>query len=474
MAFVEVSPSKKSSWKSKIQKFGGTLSAMVMPNIGAFIAWGLLTAFFIPTGWIPNEYFAELIGPSIKYMLPLLIGYTAGTNIYGGRRGGVIGVIATMGVVIGAEQTMLVGGMFMVALGAWGMKNIDNLIKGKVKPGLAMLVDNFSLGIFGALIMLAGFVVIEPAFAFVQGFITQGIDWLTRNNLIALTSILVAPAQVLFLNNAINHGIMVPLGIQQVAETGRSILFLVEANGGPWFGLVLAFCLFGKGSSKRSAPAAAGVIFLGGIGEVAYPYVLIKPITVLAPMFGYMTSLFFLQIFNGGTVGAVSPGSFLALLMMTPKGCFIINIGAYVIGTIVSFLVASFFLKRDKSIVDDEAVLEAEAESSPIAGFNQQETSAKPRTINKVTIVCDAGMGSSAMGLSILKTKCRKAMLDLEINNVSVDHIPQDADVIITNKILEERVRGKLTNDPLVLTIENFLDNNEYDRIIAIIKQHNM
>ena len=160
--------------------------------------------------------------------------------------------------------------------------------------------------------------------------------------------------------------------------------------------------------------------------------------------------------------------------MMTPKGCFIINIGAYVIGTIVSFLVASFFLKRDKSIVDDEAVLEVEAESSPIAAFNQQETSAKPRTINKVTIVCDAGMGSSAMGLSILKTKCRKAMLDLEINNVSVDHIPQDADVIITNKILEERVRGKLTNDPLVLTIENFLDNNEYDRIIAIIKQHNM
>ena len=462
---------KKTNWKVKVQKFGGTLSAMVMPNIGAFIAWGLLTAFFIPTGWIPNEYLGALVGPTITYMLPLLIGYTAGNNIYGGRRGGVIGAIATMGVIIGSEQTMLVGGMFMGALGAWGMKKIDNLFKGRIKPGMEMLVDNFSLGIFGALLMIVGYIAIEPIFAVIQNILTVGVNWLTAHKLIPLTSVFVQPAQVLFLNNAINHGIMVPLGIQQAAETGRSILFLVEANGGTWLGLLLAFCVFGKGAAKRSAPASAGIMFLGGIGEVAFPYAMIKPITVLGPMLGNVAALFILQIFNGGTVGAVSPGSFIALLAMTPRGSFIVNIAAYFVATLVSFLVVAFFLKRDKTVVDDDGVAETLANNNIIP--TDRASTGAVGTIQKVTIVCDAGMGSSAMGLSILKTKCRKAMLDIDIDNASVDNIPSDADMIITNKALEERVKEALTNSPIVLTIENFLDNQEYDRIIATIKQYN-
>ncbi|EGN2330630.1 PTS mannitol transporter subunit IICB [Escherichia coli] len=457
-----------SSWRAKVQKFGGVLSAMVMPNIGAFIAWGLLTALFIPTGWYPSEYLGALVGPTVKYMLPLLIGYTAGMNIYGGRRGGVIGAVATMGVVIGAEQVMLVGGMFMGAFGAWCMKKIDNAFKGRVKPGLEMLVDNFSLGIFGALIMIAGFVVIEPAFAVVQGIITSGVAWITDHGLIPLAGLFVAPAQVLFLNNAINHGIMVPLGIEQVHQLGKSIFFLVESNGGTWLGLVLAFCLYGKGAAKRSAPAAAGILFLGGIGEVVFPFALIKPITLLGPILANIAALTFLQAFNGGTVGAVSPGSFIAMVVMTPKGAFFVNIAAYALATVISFVVVAFFLKRDRSAELSEAEeLAAEQGTLDIAG-----TSDGMRSINRVTIVCDAGMGSSVMGLSILRNKCRKAMLNLELNNVSVDHVPQNADVIITNKVLEERVRSKLTNDPIVLTIENYLDNKEYDRIIETIKEY--
>jgi len=472
MSINSKSNQKQLNWKVKVQKFGGVMSAMVMPNIGAFIAWGLITSFFIPTGWIPNEYLAGVISPSIIYMLPLLIAYTGGTNIYGGRRGGVIGAIATMGIIVGSDQPMLAGAMLMGALGAWGMKKIDNLFKGKVKPGLEMLVDNFSLGIYGAVLMLAGYIAIGPIFSTLTAMITKGVDWLTQMNLLPFTAILVAPAQVLFLNNAINHGIMVPIGIQQVMEAGRSIMFLVEANVGTWLGLILAFCIYGKGAAKRSAPAAAGILFFGGIGEVVFPYALMKPAVVLGPMLSNIASLFLLQLLHGGTVGAVSPGSFPALLMMTPKGAFAANIAACALATTISFLVVAFILKRDKS-PEESKVTTAVPVMTAVTSDAVYERKVK-EGIEKVTIVCDAGMGSSAMGLSILKTKCSKAMLDLTINNVSVDHVPQDADIIITNKVLEERVREKLRNEPLLLTIENFLDNNEWDRIVGTIKKYSV
>ncbi|MFM1651573.1 PTS transporter subunit EIIC [Brevibacillus sp. B_LB10_24] len=470
---------QKSSTRASLQKMGGFLSSMVMPNIGAFIAWGLLAALFIPTGWVPNEYLNQMVGPTIKYLLPLLIGYTGGYNVYG-RRGGVIGAVATMGVVIGADITMLIGGMVMGPLAAIILKKVDLLFKGKVKPGLEMLVDNFSLGIVGAVIMILGFMAIEPVFSVILSFISTGVEWVTARNLIPLTSILVQPAQVLFLNNAVNHGIMIPLGLEQAAAAGKSILFLVEGNSGPWVGLLLAFCFFGKGVAKKAAPAASGILFLGGIGEVAFPYALMKPVTILGPIIGNGIALLIMQLLNGGTVAAVSPGSFLALLMMTPKGTFLVNITAYFAAVAASFLVVSFLLKLDKSEENEElAATVTNVDMSRFAGDKTAEhaKAAAPaaisagKSIHKVIIACDAGMGSSAMGVSILKTKARKAMLDIEISNVSVDHIPDDADLIITNAILEERARAKAPNSKVpILTIKNFLDSNEYEKIIHILK----
>ncbi|MBS4206618.1 PTS mannitol transporter subunit IICB [Bacillus sp. FJAT-50079] len=471
----------KLSFRARVQKMGGFLSAMVMPNIGAFIAWGLLAALFIPTGWLPNEHLNQLVGPTLTYLLPVLIGFTGGYNVYG-RRGGVIGAIATMGVVIGADITMLIGGMIMGPLGAIIMKKIDGIFKGKIKPGMEMLVDNFSLGIFGAMIMLIGFVAVEPIFSIILNVLSTGVDWATTRNLIPLTSIFVQPAQVLFLNNAVNHGIMIPLGIEQAASTGRSILFLVEANGGTWLGLLLAFCFFGKGVAKKSAPAASGILFLGGIGEVAFPYALMKPVVILGPIIGNALALLILQLFHGGTVAAVSPGSFLALLMMTPKGAFIINITAYFVAVLASFLVVTFFLKLDKSkVIEDEdnaiATSSINQFSNVTAHQQKEETNQdsllKGKAIHQVIIACDAGMGSSVMGASILKTKARKAMLNIDIKNVSVDHIPNDVDVIITNAILEDRVRSIIKNKDIPLfTIENFLDNSEYDRIVEKLKKY--
>lgn len=303
-------------------------------------------------------------------------------------------------------------------------------------------------------------------------------------NLIPLTSIFVQPAQVLFLNNAVNHGIMIPLGTQQVLETGKSLLFLVEANGGAWVGLLIAFSMFGTGMAKKSAPASMLIQFLGGIGEVAFPYAMIKPVTILAPIAGNMVALAIGQLFGGGTVGAVSPGSFLALLMMTPRGNFVVNIAMYASAVLVSFIVGAFFLRL--SLKKDLAAEEALALEGAGASTTEVFETAAPepiiaetavptgKMIKNVIIACDAGMGSSAMGASMLSTKARKNMLEVTVKNVSVDNIPENADLIITNEILLERVKG-LTSDKQVpiLTIKNFLDNSEYDRFIKFIRENN-
>lgn len=470
------SANTKSTLRVKVQKMGGFLSAMVMPNIGVFIAWGLLAAFFIPTGWTPNEQLNELVGPILQYLMPILIGYVGGYNVYG-KRGGAIGALSTMGVVIGADITMLIGGMIMGPLGAIIIKKVDGLFKGHVKPGLEMLVDNFSLGIVGFFIAIAGFLVVEPIFGVVLTILSNGVAWLTARNLIPLTSIFVQPAQVLFLNNAINHGIMIPIGLNQVAETGKSLLFLVEANGGTWTGLLIAFSLFGKGIAKKSAPASTLIMFLGGIGEVAFPYAMIKPITILGPMLGNMAALLVAQLFGGGTVGAVSPGSFLALLMMTPRGTFVVNIACYIIATAVSFAVTAFFLKMDKTSEEaPEIELAAETSSTDINSATQAVVAETPikatKKIEKVIIACDAGMGSSAMGASMLRNKAKKAMLsDVTVQNVSVDNIPDEVDLIITSENLVERVKSLYPNKEVpILTIKNFLDNGEYERFIQFIK----
>jgi len=326
--------------------------------------------------------------------------------------------------------------------------------------------------------MVVGYVTIEPIFSAILTFLAFGVQWLMDLNLIPFLSFFVQPAQLLFLNNAINHGIMVPIGLEQASELGKSVLFLVEANGGTWLGLLLAFTLFGRGMAKKSAPAASFIMFAGGIGEIAFPYALIKPITVLGPILGNVAALFILLMFDGGTVAAVSPGSFFALLAMTPKGTFLVNITAYVVATLVSFLVVAFFLKNDKTkeiIVDEQIETDSAADTIKEQQTEKFEEPAitSHKKINNVVIACDAGMGSSAMGLSILRTKAKKAMLDLEINNCSIDHIPSDADVVITNAVLEDRVRAKL-NDPSVpiFVMKNFLNNDEYDRILETIKKH--
>jgi PTS system mannitol-specific IIC component len=473
---------EQSSLQVKIQRMGNFLSGMVMPNIGVFIAWGLITALFIPTGWFPNEYLAKLVGPTITYLLPVLIGYTGGYNIYG-RRGGVIGAAATMGLVIGADITMLVGGMVMGPLAAWLMKKVDKIFEGRVKPGFEMLIDNFSIGIVGALLMVAGYAVVEPIFSVILAGLSSGVNWAVNNGYIPLAAIFVQPACVLFLNNAINHGIMAPLGIQQVLEHGKSILFLVEGNCGPLMGVLIAYCFFGRGLAKKSAPAASLILFIGGIGEIYFPYVLMKPKLIIAPIMGSMVSLFLFQTLGGGLVGIPSPGSFITFLLMTPKGAFTANLISFVVGFLVSLTIASIILKLDSA---KEAALEVQTDlenekgtvAAPAAAHSSvdaQNSIVPGKKIQKIIVACDAGMGSSAMGASVLRNRLKKAQVEgVEVKNASISSLPDDVDLIVTHFDLMQRAKSNVSrSDITFMGIRNFVEATQYDDIISQVKENN-
>ncbi|CAH0528743.1 PTS mannitol transporter subunit IICBA [Vibrio hippocampi] len=454
--------------KIKVQNFGRFLSNMVMPNIGAFIAWGLITALFIPTGWIPNETLGSMVGPMITYLLPLLIGYTGGKMV-GGERGAVVGAITTMGVIVGTDIPMFMGAMIVGPLGGLAIKKFDHSVEGKVKSGFEMLVNNFSAGIIGMLCAILAFIVIGPAVKILSTGLAAGVNFLVNAGLLPLTSIFVEPAKILFLNNAINHGIFSPLGIQQAEEMGRSIFFLIEANPGPGLGLLLAYMFFGKGNAKQSAPGAAIIHFFGGIHEIYFPYVLMNPRLILAVIAGGMTGVFVLTMFDAGLVSPASPGSIFAVLLMTPKASFVGVILSVIASATVSFIVASLLLKTSSAEEEEGDSLEKAANqmaSMKATSKGQAGASVDFAAVRKIYVACDAGMGSSAMGASMLRKKVEAANLDIFVTNIAINNLPDDADIVITHRDLTDRARKHVPHSHHI-SLNNFLDGALYDGLVA-------
>ncbi|MFQ1021878.1 PTS mannitol transporter subunit IICBA [Avibacterium paragallinarum] len=454
--------------KLKVQSFGRFLSNMVMPNIGAFIAWGFITALFIPTGWVPNETLAKLVGPMITYLLPLLIGYTGG-KLVGGDRGAVVGAITTAGVIIGTDIPMFLGAMIAGPTGGWAIKRFDRWADGKIKSGFEMLVNNFSSGIIGMVLAILFFLVVGPAVKVLSTALAAGVDVLVQAHLLPLTSIFVEPAKILFLNNAINHGIFSPLGIQQSQEVGQSIFFLIEANPGPGLGILLAYILFGKGSAKQTAGGAAVIHFFGGIHEIYFPYVLMNPRLLIAVIAGGMTGVFTLVLFNAGLIAPASPGSIIAVLAMTPAHSIFGVLCSVALATLVSFLIAAFFLKIQKEDTSDK-LEEAQAASKAMKGGV-----VKPVTdykgLQKIFVSCDAGMGSSAMGASMLRKKVKDAGLPIEVANCAINDLPDNARLVITHQDLTLRAQKQVPN-AMHLSLTNFLDNKFYDNLVNELKAH--
>lgn len=467
--------------KVKVQNFGRFLSNMVMPNIGAFIAWGIITALFIPTGWIPNATLAKLVGPMITYLLPLLIGFTGG-RLVGGDRGGVVGAITTMGVIVGADMPMFLGAMIAGPLGGWCIKHFDRWVDGKIKSGFEMLVNNFSAGIIGMLLAILSFLAIGPLVEALSKVLAAGVHIMVIHNLLPLASIFVEPAKILFLNNAINHGIFSPLGIQQANEVGKSIFFLIEANPGPGMGVLIAYMVFGRGSAKQSAGGAAIIHFLGGIHEIYFPYVLMNPRLLLAVILGGMTGVFTLTLLNGGLVSPASPGSIIAVLAMTPKGTYFANIAAIVAAFLVSFVVSSILLKSSKVREGDELeeatrrVQDMKAQSKggkPVAGAAATGVAGDLSTVRKIIVACDAGMGSSAMGAGVLRKKVQDAKLsNISVTNMAINNLPDDVDLVITHRDLTERAMRQVPHAQHI-SLTNFLDSGLYTDLVTRLAEVN-
>ncbi|UQN14311.1 PTS mannitol transporter subunit IICBA [Gulosibacter sp. ACHW.36C] len=494
-----------------VQKFGTFLSGMIMPNIPALIAWGLFTAFFIEKGWTPNASLSELVGPTIHYLMPLLIANTAGRMVYK-ERGGVVATVATMGVIVGSDYIvdqfnaalpegaselgqvhMFIGAMIMAPIAAWLMKQLDKLWDGKIRAGFEMLVNLFSAGIFSFIMAIAGFYLLAPVVNGLMTALGNAVGWLINNGLLPLTSILIEPAKVFFLNNAINHGVLTPLGTQMASVDGKSILFLLEANPGPGLGILLAFSVFGVGMARASAPGAAIIHFLGGIHEIYFPYVLMKPALLLAVIAGGMSGVFTNMIFDSGLRAPAAPGSIIAVLLQTASDSYLGVILSVVISATVTFVIAAVILrasrKRDLEALErgedgmsaavaktqrnkgkDSAALSSLA-GQAAAGSLRDEVADPNREISSVVFACDAGMGSSAMGASVMRKKVKDAgITGVSVTNAAIANLDSSADLIITQEELTPRARQRRP-DAIHVSVGQFMNSPKYDEVVNLLKQ---
>lgn len=456
--------------KNAVQRFGKFLSSMVMPNIGAFIAWGFITALFIEKGWLPNAQLATLNGPMLNYLLPVLIAFQGG-KLIGGDRGGVMGAIATIGVIVGApDYPMLMGAMVMGPLAGFVIKKFDQAMDGRMPAGFEMLINNFSIGIFGMLLAIVGYYAIGPFMSAVLVVLKGGVQVLVDHSLLPLAAIFIEPAKVLFLNNAINHGIFTPIGIEQAAEAGKSIMYMLEANPGPGLGLLLAYWAFSKDkATKDSAPGAIIIHFFGGIHEIYFPYILMNPLVIVGPIAGNICAILFYSITKAGLVGPSAPGSIIAFMSMSPKSSIVITALGVLIAAAVSFLVSSPIVKMagSKSLEDaQKKTSDMKAESKGQAAEVLSGADVKADDIKKIVFACDAGMGSSAMGATKFRNRIKPLNLGITVTNTSVDNVPADADVVVCQYILQDRAVKSAPQARLV-AIGNFLQDPNLDTFYA-------
>lgn len=462
------------SLRVKAQRLGGKLSAMVLPNLGAFMGWGILTALGI---WLANDTLKGFVAPVLTYLLPVLIGVAGGKMVYG-EKGAVIGAFTTMGVVIGANITMLLGAMIISPIAAWILKKVDGVIEPHIPVGFELLIGNLTVAILGAIIAVFGCVVLAPAISSLSGFFAAGVSALENNNLLPLTAIFIEPAKVLFLNNAIGQGILTPLGTTQLDELGKSVLFLLESNPGPGLGILLAYCLFGKGNSKANAYGATVIHFFGGIHEIYFPFILMKPVLVIAAIAGGIVGTFLFTLFGVGLVGVSSPGSIITIMMMSAAGDQLKILLAVLASAAASGIVASIILKGSKDVDEAEvnkSLKEAAKTMESLKGkksrissvFEDKEQEVDYSAIKKVLYVCDAGLGSSAMGASVIAKKLKKAgITDIGVEHARVMDLPrEDADIIVTHVSLKDVAHEKQP-DIKIISIEDYLNAPEYDELV--------
>lgn len=447
--------------QARMQKVGGFMAGMVVPNIGAFIAWGLITALFLPKGWLPNRHLAKLVDPMILNLLPVLIGYTGGRLVHGAR-GGLVGAVGTMGMVAGSQIPMFIGAMAMGPLSGWLMKQFDQRCGRRVPMGFQMLVNNFSAGILGMGLALAGFTLAGPFVAGLTAALSAGARHITEAGFLPFIALFIEPGKVLFINNAINHGVLAPLGVAEARQVGKSIFFLLEPNPGQGVGLLCAYWLFGKGTTRTSAPGALIIHFLGGIHELYFPFVLMNPLTLLAMIAGGFAAATVFVTMRAGLVATYSPGSIFTAVALAPKGELLPVLCGIAAGAVVTFLVAAPIVKRS-------APPEAGAEQFRFTAEPEADAARPAARPAAVLFVCEAGMGSSVIGAAVLRRKLEAARLDVPVDHVAISEMPAPAEMVVCQRSLAARV-AQIAPRARVYVVDEYINSPAYEQILRDLK----
>ncbi len=449
--------------KNKVQQFGKFLSAMVMPNIGALIAFGFLAALFIDTGWIPNKNFSSMVSPMLTYLIPVLIAATGG-KMTAGDRGRVVAAIAVIGAIMSnTEISMLMAAMLVGPLSGFCIKKFDELMEGHMPAGFEMLINNFSVGIFGLVLALLSYIAIGPLMSGILAVLTAGVNVLVNHGLLPLVSIFIEPAKVLFLNNAINHGVFTPIATGQAEELGKSIMYMLEANPGPGLGVLLAYMFCCKDKvTRQSAPGAVIIHLFGGIHEIYFPYVLMNPLVIIAPIIGNMAAIFWFNMTGCGLRGPASPGSIIAYLMMTPGPDMWKVIVGVALAAAISFFIAAPIVKMAGSKSLEAAQSEMAARKAEAKGQAVPAEIGSVTGVKKIIFACDAGMGSSAMGATKFRKRIQEIRPDITVANTSVDNIPADCNIAVVQVTLVDRAK-KSAPQAQIITIGNFLSDPNLD-----------
>ncbi|EGO8861739.1 PTS lactose transporter subunit IIBC [Enterococcus faecalis] len=441
--FVKVTP--------YLRRFGHRLSGMIMPNLSIFIAWSLLSLVAGYTTGNLRLALSEVETIMIRVVLPILIGFTGG-KMFEEQRGGVVAAIATVGVIVSTDVPQLFGAMFIGPLAGYTFAKIEQILLPKVKEGYEMLTKNFLAGIVGGLLCCFGILVVAPAVESASFWLYQFSSWLIEANLLPLVHVFLEPLKVLFFNNAINHGLLTPLGLEGASQTGQSILFLLETNPGPGVGVLVAFLLFGPVGQRKTAGGATMIQLIGGIHEIYFPFVLMDPRLFLAVIAGGMSGTLVFQIFNGGLSAPASPGSLVAILANAPTEARLAVFSGIFVSFLCSFAIASLLLKRQRGIELVSMIKMKEEDQVETVTPNYQQ----------ILFVCDAGMGSSAMGASLLSRQLKAVNLEMPVTYQSVHQMKWQPKTLVVIQAELKQLAQKYVPEKDMVSVQNFLEIKSY------------
>ncbi|MDW2800210.1 protein-N(pi)-phosphohistidine--sugar phosphotransferase [Clostridium boliviensis] len=425
-------------------------SRVIAESIPLFVTAGLLSVF--SAGIFQNEHLYEMSKILSSLVIPVFMGYKAGT-MCGGEVGGLAGTLAASVVVMAEPVSAMI--LSVTAGGVAGFlckKGLDR-IKNWIPSGFEMLFSNLYLASLGLLAGGAAYVLLIPEAEWMLGFLGNGLSLMIDRGIIPFISFVVEPLKIIFFNNWINHGIFLPLGLEQLKTQGSSILFLLETNPGPGFGILLAYTLANRNIRK---PMVSSLIiqFLGGIHEVYFPYILSDIRLLAGAIAGSIAGNYCFMVTGSGLLGPASPGSIITILIMADKKHWLGIVMGISISAAVSCFLSCLILsgrRREPAIDKDK---EQKVEEMPVKRMEHA----------KIYFVCDVGLGSSAMASAIFKKKLRlEGLTGIEVFHVSVDRIPADADAIVCQKNFARSLPE--INIPC-FTVDNLTDMSGYKELL--------